>query len=94
MEIIVKRRIGGLIGLALCVVLAYLIWENLSGGQGLMRNVWRNAALAALAPSVIYSLVLLFRSSKKRLSTDSRKPADSEDTARNGSNSGSSKPNV
>jgi Na+/serine symporter len=74
-----KRRIGGLIGLALCVVLAYLIWENLSGGQGLMRNVWRNAALAALAPWVIYSLVLLFGSPKKQFSTHSRKPADSEE---------------
>ena len=59
-----KRRIGGLIRLAVWVVLAYVIWEHLGGGEGLTRNLGRNTLLGLLLPWGIYCLVLLFGSPK------------------------------
>jgi len=59
-----KRRIGGLIGLAVLVVLVYLIWVHLSGGEGITRNLARNTLLGLLLPWGIYCLVLLFGSTK------------------------------
>jgi hypothetical protein len=56
---IMKRRLFGLLGIVGSAALAYLIWMWLSGGEGLMRNVWRNTALAAILPLPLYSLGLL-----------------------------------
>jgi len=64
-----KRRIGGLIGLAVWVVLVCLIWEHLSGGEGLTRNLARNTLLGLLLPCGIYCLVLLFGSPKSQSAT-------------------------
>ena len=63
-----KYRIIGLVGIVCCVILAKLAWVYLSGGEGLMRNVWRNAALGALVPLTFYSLVMLFGKPKSESS--------------------------
>lgn len=64
-----KRRLGGLIGLAVWVVLVYFIWKHLSGGEGLSRNLARNTLLGLLLPLGIYCLVLLFGSPKAQSET-------------------------
>jgi hypothetical protein len=78
-----KRKIGGLVGLTVWAVLVYLIWEHLSGGEGVTRNVLRNTLLAILAPYGIYCLVLLFGSPKGQPSTSSKEPSTPESAPSN-----------
>jgi len=74
---IMSRRMLGLIGLVVTVILAPLAWVFLAGGKGAMHNVWRNTALGALIPWAIYSLVLLLRSTPgKSPSTKSETQGD------------------
>ena len=49
-----KRRILSLLGLIGLAIVAYWIWNNLAGGQGLMRNVVRYTIIGALVPWALY----------------------------------------
>lgn len=69
-----RQRILGLVGIIVCGVVAYLAWKYLSGGQGLMRNVARNAVLTGMIPGALYSLRLLFGSSRKQPPVGSKTP--------------------
>jgi hypothetical protein len=55
-----KRRMYALLSLIVALILAYLIWEYVPTGSGLMRNVLRNMLLAALVPVPLWALAVLF----------------------------------
>ncbi len=61
-----KRRIIGLIGLIVCMLIASFIWQNISGGEGLTKNLLRNGLIAMLIPGLIYCLGQLFGKDKSQ----------------------------
>jgi hypothetical protein len=65
-----KNRIIGFIVLVASIFLAYLVWNNLSGGEGPWRNVLRNGIIGFLILPTIYSFVLLFGNSNSNPPND------------------------
>ncbi|MGD0077350.1 MAG: hypothetical protein ABSB91_01850 [Sedimentisphaerales bacterium] len=65
-----KHRVLSLIALIVLASIAYWVWNNLGGGQGLMRNVLRNGILGAMLPFALYLLCLLVGGSSETASAD------------------------